>query len=109
MSNLSNSVPVNQRKLSSSSGNPTESPPSSRRGSKREHEEDLDDDTADEEEPKTEKRAGRRKIKIEYIDILISSNYRSSSKLHFIKERAIRKLLNSDLEGGQSPKIVTRF
>lgn len=67
MSNLSNTVPVNPRKLSNSSG-PVESLPTSRRGSKREHEDDDVDDDSGDEESKPEKRAGRRKIKIEYID-----------------------------------------
>jgi len=68
MSNLSNSVSVNQRKLSNSSGIPAESLPTSRRGSKREHEDDDVDDDSGEDDSKPEKRAGRRKIKIEYID-----------------------------------------
>lgn len=71
MSNLSNSVSVNQRKLSSSSGHPAESlseQTTPRRGSKRDHDDDLDDDSADDDNNKNEKKAGRRKIKIEYID-----------------------------------------
>ncbi|GES89758.1 SRF-TF-domain-containing protein [Rhizophagus clarus] len=70
MSNLSNSVSVNQRKLSNSSGHPVEPLPEQttpRRGSKRDLEEDLDDDSG-EDDIKSEKKAGRRKIKIEYID-----------------------------------------
>ncbi|RIA88131.1 hypothetical protein C1645_775802 [Glomus cerebriforme] len=70
MSNLSSSVQVNQRKLSNSSGHPAESlseQTTPRRGSKREHDDDLDDDSGD-DDSKPEKKAGRRKIKIEYID-----------------------------------------
>ena len=70
MSSLAN-TPAPARKPSNPGSHSTDLPQQdSNRGTKREHEED---DAADSEEedsggPKTEKRAGRRKIKIEYID-----------------------------------------
>ncbi|CAG8471644.1 132_t:CDS:2 [Ambispora leptoticha] len=63
MSNLS----TPQRKQSNAGGHQGELPENvSSRGAKREHEDD--DSEGDEDETKSEKRAGRRKIKIEYID-----------------------------------------
>lgn len=62
--------PNNQRKQSNASGHSVDlSEQSTPRGTKRDLEDDDDIDSADEETgTKNEKRAGRRKIKIEYID-----------------------------------------
>jgi len=66
MSAIAGSSPNSQRKQSNASADLSEQ--STPRGTKRENEED-DDETGDEEPgTKNEKRAGRRKIKIEYID-----------------------------------------
>ncbi|CAG8470987.1 126_t:CDS:2 [Cetraspora pellucida] len=62
--------PNNQRKQSNASGHSVDlAEPSTLKGSsKREFEDDDDIESNEEESPKSEKRAGRRKIKIEYID-----------------------------------------
>lgn len=68
MSAIAGNSPTSQRKQSNASGSGDLSEQSTPRGTKRENEDD-DDDTGDEEVgSKNEKRAGRRKIKIEYID-----------------------------------------
>lgn len=92
MSNLSNSVSVNQRKLSSSSGHPAEPLPEQttpRRGSKRDHDEDLDDESG-EDDIKNEKKAGRRKIKIEYIDDKSRRHITFSKRKAGIMKKVIR-------------------
>ncbi|PKY39497.1 hypothetical protein RhiirA4_452696 [Rhizophagus irregularis] len=68
MSAIAGNSPTSQRKQSNASGSGDLSEQSTPRGTKRENEDD-DDDSGDEEVgSKNEKRAGRRKIKIEYID-----------------------------------------
>ncbi|RUS13420.1 hypothetical protein BC937DRAFT_95361 [Endogone sp. FLAS-F59071] len=67
MSNLGNAVPGNRKPSNPSNhGSPMSSDDSPRRA-KSDHD-DIDDESDDDETPKPEKRAGRRKIKIEYID-----------------------------------------
>jgi len=67
--NNSPNNPNNQRKQSNASGLSTMSDELTPRGAKRELEDDDELDSDNEEAtPKSEKRAGRRKIKIEYID-----------------------------------------
>src|SRR5690348_6283398 len=66
MSAIAGSSPNSQRKQSNASADLSEQ--STPRGTKRENEEDEDESAEDEPGTKNEKRAGRRKIKIEYID-----------------------------------------
>ncbi|CAG8533442.1 6402_t:CDS:2, partial [Diversispora eburnea] len=67
--NNSPNNPNNQRKQSNASGLSTMSDELTPRSAKRELEDDDELDSENEETtPKSEKRAGRRKIKIEYID-----------------------------------------
>src|SRR6266542_5593035 len=70
MSGIAGNSPNSQRKQSNASGHSVDlSEQSTPRGTKREHDDDLDEESGDEETgSKNEKRAGRRKIKIEYID-----------------------------------------
>ncbi|CAG8498414.1 19595_t:CDS:2 [Cetraspora pellucida] len=66
MSGLSS--PTSQRKQSNASGHSVDLSEQSPKGSKRDYEEDDEGDDSEIETGKSEKRAGRRKIKIEYID-----------------------------------------
>ncbi|CAG8712511.1 26250_t:CDS:2 [Racocetra persica] len=67
MSGLSS--PTSQRKQSNASGHSVDlSEQSPKGGSKRDYDEEDDGDDSEAETGKSEKRAGRRKIKIEYID-----------------------------------------
>lgn len=70
MSGIAGNSPNSQRKQSNASGHSVDlSEQSTPRGTKREHDDDIDDDSGDDDTgSKNEKRAGRRKIKIEYID-----------------------------------------
>jgi pheromone receptor transcription factor len=69
MSAIAGNSPSSQRKQSNASGHSVDlSEQSTPRGTKRENEDDDDDSAEDEPGSKNEKRAGRRKIKIEYID-----------------------------------------
>ncbi|CAG8627853.1 7187_t:CDS:1, partial [Racocetra fulgida] len=67
MSGLSS--PTSQRKQSNASGHSVDlSEQSPKGGSKRDYDDEDDGDDSEAETGKSEKRAGRRKIKIEYID-----------------------------------------
>jgi MADS-box transcription factor len=73
---------------SSASNTPTHDSSEVKLSSKRDHPDD-DDDVLDTDTPKNEKRAGRRKIKIEYIDDKSRRHITFSKRKHGIMKKVI--------------------